>query len=527
MMLVRGGRVLDGTGADRGTCDVLVDGERIVAVGPALVAPEGAQVVDVRGRWVLPGFVDAHAHDDLAVLDPAGCLPKLRQGVTTTVVGNCGHGPAPTAAGVLDGYSAPVIGRRAPGQVFPGFADYLDAVAGAARTTNVVALVPHGPVRAAAMGAEGRAASAAEIDAMAGLLGDALAAGGVGLSLGLMYSPGGAAEVDELAALAGVVARHGRLLVAHVRNEAGQLLPSLREVCELARRAGCGLQISHLKATGPEAAGTMPRALDLLDSYRSAGLDVTADVYPYTAGSTTAATLFPPHGLVHGLPALLEALRERSSRAALLRELERPWPRVENYLRSLGPGKILLAGFTVPAHAAYEGMSLAGIAEDRGQDPGECLADLLLDEDGLLTAVLFQTDPDGIVQAMRWPHTMVGTDGLPGGSGYVHPRLYGTFARVLEAYTGDGRPWDPATAAYRVAGLPARRFGLTDRGQLRPGAVADLVVLDPGRWRDRATFDDPRNSPEGLDLVVLGGLVALDRSGGVAPEPAGRLLRAR
>ncbi|GAA5134761.1 D-aminoacylase [Pseudonocardia adelaidensis] len=525
-MLLRGGRVLDGTGADRGTCDVLLDGERIAALGPDLAAGEGTEVVDVAGRYVLPGFIDVHAHDDLAVLDPAGCLPKLRQGVTTVVVGNCGHGPAPTAGGVLADYSAPVIGR-APGRVFATFGDYLDAVAAAPRTTNVAALVPHGPLRAAVMGAGARAASAGEVDGMAGLLSDALAAGGAGLSLGLMYAPGNAAAPDELGALAEVVARHGRLLVAHVRNEAGQLLDSLREVCDVAQRAGCGLQISHLKVTGPEAAGSMPRALELLGSYRAAGLDVTADVYPYTAGSTTAATLFPPSALADGLTSLLGALRDRTSRAALLAELDRPWPRVENYLRCLGPDRILLAGFTAQASARYEGAPLAAIAGDRGQEPGECLADLLLEENGLLTAVLFQTDPGGVEQAMRWPYTMIGTDGLPGGSGYVHPRLYGTFPRVLESYTGDGRPWDPATAAHRIAGLPARRFGLADRGELRPGAVADLVVLDPGRWHDRATFEDPRNSPDGLELVVMGGRVVLGRHGEVTGEPAGRLLRRR
>src|SRR5690606_5219274 len=147
MMLMQGGRVFDGTGADRGTCDLLLDGERIAAIGPGLTAGHGTEVVDVRGRYVLPGFIDAHAHDDLAVLDPAGCVPKLRQGVTTTVVGNCGHGPAPAAGGVLDDYSAPVIGRRAAGQNFATFADYLDAMAAAPRITNAPALLPHGPVR--------------------------------------------------------------------------------------------------------------------------------------------------------------------------------------------------------------------------------------------------------------------------------------------------------------------------------------------------------------------------------------------
>ena len=527
MMLFRGGRMVDGTGADRGVCDVLLDGERIAAVGPDLPAGEGTEIVNVRGRYVLPGFVDVHAHDDLAVLDSVGCLPKLRQGVTGTVVGNCGHGPAPTAGGVLDDYSAPVIGRRTAGQDFPTFADYLDAVSAAPRTTNVVALVPHGPLRATVMGPGRRRASAEEVDVMAGLLDDALAAGGAGLSLGLMYAPGNAADADELVALAEVVARHGRLLVTHVRNEAGDLVASLREVCELAQRAGCGLQISHLKVTGPAAAGSMPRALELLDSYRSAGLDVMADVYPYTAGSTTAATLFPPSGLAGGLTSLLEALRKPTSRAALLAELDRPWPRVENYLRSIGPSKILLAGFTVPAFARYEGMSLAAIAADRSQPPAECLADLLVDENGMLTTVLFQTDPDGVEQAMQWPHTMIGSDGLPSGTGYVHPRLYGTFPRVLESCIGGRGPWDLATAAHRVAGLPARRFGLVDRGEVRPGAVADLVVLDPVRWRDRATFEDPRNSPEGLELVVVGGRVVLDPQGSVAAAPAGRLLRAR
>lgn len=503
---------------------MLIEDGHVRATGPALAVPEGATVIDARGKEVLPGFIDAHAHDDAALLRPGGVEPKLRQGITTSVIGNCGHGCAPSGPGDLEEYSTPVLGPF-PQRRWATFADYLGELETVPLRLNALALVPHAPLRIAAMGIERRPASAAERDRIAGLAGEAMAAGAAGVSLGLMYAPGNAADHDELVALARAAARHDGLLVAHIRNEADHLLPSLAELAEVARRAGAAAHVSHLKITGPRNAGRMPEAIAYLDGLRTEGLDITADVYPYEAGSTTVAALFPDWATDRGVSSLLEAVETPATRRRLLEELPVPWDgsAQENQYASLGPQAIVLAGFGDPGLAEHEGRSLADIAARRGQDPLDCLLDLVTVERARLSVVLFQADPAGIEEALAWPWTLLGTDGLPHPQGYVHPRLYGTFPRLLERFTGPGGPLTRAELAKRASRDTAARFGLPEREGIVPGAVADLQVLDPARYADQATFADPRRSPAGLDEVLVRGAPALSTAAQAGRwEPAQR-----
>ncbi|MGH1565001.1 N-acyl-D-amino-acid deacylase family protein [Mumia sp. DW29H23] len=528
-MLLRGGTVLDGTGGAPRRADVLVVAGRVAAVGPALAPPEGCVVEDVAGREVVPGFVDTHAHDDLAILDVEGCVPKLRQGVTTVVVGNCGHACAPTTPGSgLGALFAPVLGGERTDLSFASVRGYAETIAAEPRTVNAAVLVGHGALRVAAAGPEARPASVREVDAMCGQLRDAMAAGAAGLSLGLLYAPGDAADRTELEALAGVVAAHDGVLAAHVRNEGDDVIASIDEVAALGAATGCAVHVSHLKVTGPRNAGSMPRILDRLDAHRASGIDVTVDVYPYAAGSTTTSTLLPAWALRDGMASVRRAVRDPASRRRLAAELARPWdePGKENLLPEIGPSRVLLAGFSRPASSAYEGLALADIAAARGQEPYACLVDLLDEEGGSLTVVLFHTDPEGVGQALSWPHTMVGSDGLPHRSGYVHPRLYGTFVRVLTEYAGAGGPLSRQEAVHKMTGLAARRFGLRGRGTVETGNVADLVVLDPAALEDRATFAEPRRHPGGVETVVVAGDVVW-RRGRDVPERRGTYLLSR
>lgn len=513
-ILLRGGTVLDGTGAPGGTADVLVRGTTVERVGPALAAPEGATVVDVTGRYVLPGLIDVHSHDDVAVLRAGGTEPKVRQGVTTEIVGNCGHGCAPSAPdGYLAGYSAPVLGAF-PDTCWPTFPDYLDEIAAAGRDLHVAALVPHGPLRTAVLGPRRRPATSAEMPRIAGLLDDALAAGAAGLSVGLMYAPGDAATRDELHALGRVLARHGKPLVAHLRSEGDAIEESLAEVVDVARGTGCPLHVSHLKVVSPRNAGRMPALLDILDAHRADGVDVTADAYPYPAGSTTVSALFPAWTVDRGVAGLLDALRAPDTRRRVLAELRRPWPDLENNFLALGPERIRLTGFARPE---LDGHTLAELAGDA--DPAECLADLVLAERAGLSVILFQSDERDLRAALSWPWTMIGSDGLPVAGGAVHPRLYGTFPRVLARYAGRLPGLSFAQAVHRMTGLPARRFGLTGRGTLVPGAAADVTILDPERLADTATFDDPRRFPTGVTGTLLDGRPGSDRTGQLLRVP--------
>ncbi|GAA3513365.1 N-acyl-D-amino-acid deacylase family protein [Actinocatenispora rupis] len=512
--LLRGGTVFDGTGEPGVPADVLVRGTTIEQVGPALQAPNDATVVDLTGRYVVPGLIDVHTHDDVAILRPSGTEPKLRQGVTTGVVGNCGHGCAPSApGGYLSDYSAPVLGAF-PDTRWPSFADYLDDIAASGRNLHVAALVPHAPLRTAVLGPCRRPATAGEVPRIAGLLDEALGAGAAGLSVGLMYAPGNAATPAELHALARVLARHGKPLVAHLRSEGDAIEDSLAEVVDVARRAGCPLHLSHLKVVSPRNAGRMPALVAILDAHRADGIDITADAYPYPAGSTTVSALFPAWAVDRGVTGLLDALGAPATRRRVLADLRRPWKELENNYLALGPERIRLVGLS---RTELDGRTLAELAGDT--DPAECLADLVLAERAALSVILFQSDERDLRAALSWPWTMIGSDGLPVAGGAVHPRLYGTFPRVLARYADRLPGLSFAQAVHRMTGLPAHRFGLAGRGSLVPGAAADVTVVDPALLADTATFDDPRRFPTGIAVALLDGRPTADRTG--------RLLRVR
>ncbi|BDZ49181.1 dihydroorotase [Frondihabitans sucicola] len=444
-----------------------------------------------------------HSHDDAALFRPGGLAPKLGQGVTTSVIGNCGLGVAPSAAALLDS-AGPVLGAF-PDDHWVSFGSYLTTVAAEARAVNTVALVPHAPLRIAAMGAARRPATPAESERMAGIASDALDAGAAGISLGLMYSPGDAAERPELLALARAVAAHDRLLVAHIRNEADHLRASIDELAGLGREAGAAVHVSHLKVTGPRNAGSMPGIIDHLEGLRASGLDITADVYPYDAGSTTVVSLFPPWAQEGGAEGLLGRLRDVDNRAEVLASLTAPWTdtTLENQWAAIGPEKIVVVGFDDPALSDLEGLTVAEVAVARDQQPLEALADLVLLTSAQLTVILFHTDLEGMKTALAWPHTLVGSDGLPRENGTVHPRLFGTFSRALTLGV-----LPRGEMIRKMTQDAALRFGIAGRGRIAPGFAADLQLVDAGAYADRATFASPRLSPAGLVTTYVNGVRA-------------------
>ncbi|SCK23187.1 N-acyl-D-amino-acid deacylase [Streptomyces sp. WMMB 714] len=523
-VLLHGGEVVDGTGAERRRADVLVENGRISAVA-GISRDIDASVMDVSGSVVFPGFIDVHAHDDLALLRPDGVEPKVMQGVTVDVVGNCGHGCAPVATDPLmqASYSGPVLGRFPESPPWRSFPEYLDHLSATGLRTNAVALVPHGALRASISGYARRPLDDRELARATRDLDEALERGAAGLSLGLMYAPGDAADRSELLALARVVAARGRILAAHIRSEGDDIAGSLRELLDIARGSGVRVQLSHLKVVSPRNKGRMPEILTLLDAARSEGIDITADVYPYTAGSTTAAALFPNWALADGVPGLLASLDAPSERAEIVASMHRPWRRQENNFRALGADGILLAGFRQPVNEHYEGARLSDVADERGEDSAECLCRLMTEERGELTVVMFQMDEADVTAALSWPWSLIGSDGLPVQSPYTHPRMYGTFARVLTEYVRERGLLTLEEATRRMTALPAERFRIPARGVIRAGAAADLVVASPERIEDHATFAAPRRFPEHVRAVLVDGEFAtLD--GAATESTAGALL---
>jgi N-acyl-D-amino-acid deacylase len=526
-LLLRGGVVIDGTGAPRRPADVAIAGDRIAAVAPGLGA--GAdRVIDVSGLVVAPGFIDAHSHSDLFYFGCPSSESKVRQGCTTEVVGMCSFSPAPVgvsgSAAVRDwvgGLGGGVETRWAT------FGEYLDALRALRPSINVVQFVGHGALRLAAIGPENRAVTPGDMKTMRRLLDEAMDAGARGFSTGLVYPPSSFAETQELVDLARAMARRGGLYFTHVRGESATVEASIREAIRIGEDAGVGVQIAHVKVGGRENWGKMDAVLRLIDDARARGVDVSGDVYPYHAGSTKMDSLLPAWVHDGGLARLLERLADRPTRRRIIEECLIDGERWRTASQgAIGFDEILIA---TCRQRELEGLTLAQLAGRSGTTPAEAMMDLLLRERATVGMVSFSQNPENVAKVLAHPAIMIGSDsiGLSEGAGpkpgKPHPRMYGTFPRVLGEYARDRGLFSLETAVHKMTGMPARRLGLADRGILAPGAAADVVVFDPARVRDEATFADPHHYPAGIPYVIVNGAVVVD-GGRFHHAGAGRLL---
>jgi N-acyl-D-amino-acid deacylase len=489
-LVIRGGMIHDGSGAAGARADVAVRGDRIAAVGS--MSGGGAAELDATGLAVAPGFIDVHSHDDYAVLLQPEMSFKVMQGVTTAVVGNCGSGVVPFAEG-----------RRRFERVHPGadppawegFAGYLERVDEVRPSLNVAVLMGHGTLRAGAMGLESRAPAAGELDRMRAWVREGVAAGAVGLSTGLIYEPGCFARTEEIVALARELGgATGGLYATHMRSEGDGLLDAVREAIRIGEEAAVPVQVSHHKASGRRNWGRVRDSLRLIEEARARGLDVTADQYPYTAGSTS-------------LHAVMQNGAFRSDSPGGLGQL--------------GADQVLIS--SAPRHAEWEGQTLAALGQAWGLEAEAAAQRVLAGEGEACFVVLFTMAEADVRTVLAHPTTMIGSDGVPSG-GKPHPRLYGCFARVLGHYVREERVLDLPAAIHRMTGMPAAKFQLRDRGALRAGAFADLVVFDPARIDDVATYGEPRRFPSGIRAVYVNG-VAVASDGAHTGARPGRALR--
>ena len=524
-ILITGGRIADGLGGEPRRGEVLVAGERIVAVAPpGRVAAADASPLDATGLVVAPGFIDVHSHADNGPLLAADHIGKLLQGVTTEVVGNCGFSLGPVRAPYR-----PVLEEHLA-RLFPpveatwsSFGEFLRVCDTAGYVTNYCPLVGHGTLRIAALGVADRPAAASELRLMCRLLDEALEAGAFGMSSGLIYPPGRWAGPDELAALA---ARLGpdRVYATHLRTEGVGVAGAIDEALSVGERARCRVQISHLKAMGRAAWGGVVRALETLDAARVAGRPVRHDAYPYTASSTLLTTLLPPELLTGAQAEILGRLRQADTPHLLADAVTRGRPGWDNRIGSIGWRRIIVSS---SASGRFDGRSLAEIAEALQAPPVEALRQLLIAERLRATVVIFGMSDRDVATVLAHPGTMIGSDGAPPGtSGAPHPRGYGAFPRILGRLVRQRRLIPLGTAVRRMTSLPADWFGIPDRGRIRPGQVADLVAFNPDTVIDAASDAHPTRPPEGIGWVMQAGQVVV-RDGAYHGPRRGRRLTPR
>ena len=481
--VIRDASVIDGSGAAPQTMDVGIEQGRL-RLGPNLSAN---QVIDGNGLTLTPGFIDVHTHDDFAAVIYPDMNFKVSGGVTSCVVGNCGMGAAPFAA------AQTFAGALHPNKHLPpwdGYAGYLQLLEEQPPSVNIGALVGHGTVRLSVMNNDRREPTQAELGRMKRLVEEGLDAGALGFSSGLVYDPGRFAATEELIELAATMGGRGGLYATHMRDEGVGLLDSIDEAIAIGQRAGVAVQISHHKASGKPAWGLVKESLIKIEQAQNEGFDIHADQYPYTAGSTILSAIY------------------RDGHLGGERE-------------GLTAGDVVIA--SAQGHANWEGKSVQELSQEMQLTvPVTC--ETLLNACPGITIILHTMQEDDVRLVMAHPSTMIGSDGLPTLDGKPHPRLYGTFARVLGHYCRDLGVFSLCEAVYRMTGFPAAKFGLNGRGVIADGAQADLVLFDADRIVDKGTFSEPNQSPAGINRVWVNGILTIIK-GKHTGERAGKTLR--
>lgn len=518
--------MIDGTGAPPIVADVGITGSRIAAIGRDL-ASSRARVIDARGQIVAPGFIDIKTHSDWTLPLMPFAESKVRQGVTTEVIGHCGYSCAPVLPGKAETLAS-YLGPSAPWLDFreTTYADYVASFP--ATSVNRIMLVGHNTVRLMVMGLENRPPESHELEAMRRLVADALDAGAAGLSSGLFTPPGSFSEADELIVLGTLLRERGALYFTHLRNEADQIDAASDEAIEFAERTGVHVQIVHMKLSGMDNWGRAPQLLSSLSDARARGVLIDCDQYPYTAASNPLKNLFPPWLQEGGTEAMLARLGSAEIRRKLRSSIEQKG--LNNFGRVPGWSAVRIS--ISPNLTELAGQTIAEIAARRGADEFETACDYLLEDRGQTRVLVESISEDDVREFVRSPDVAVGSDGNSiapygtTGQGRPHPRFYGTFARVLGHYARDEKLLPLEIAVHKMTGLPARILGFDDRGVLIEGAAADITVFDPQRVAERATYENPHQFAEGITHVFVNG-TAVVADGEHTRALPGRMLKRR
>jgi N-acyl-D-amino-acid deacylase len=526
-LVLRHGRIVDGTGNPWKAGDVAVRDGRIVGIGH-LPQWKGKREIVVRGLVVAPGFVDIHSHSDFTLLEEGRGFSKILQGVTTEVLGES-NSPGP----YLAKFTPPSVNVRGKPTRWQTLGEYFDLVEKAKISPNVASFVGLGNIWKCVMGESHARPTPAQFEEMKSLVDQAMREGARGMSCMLAVPPDGLATTDELVELCKVVAKHGGIFVAHIRHEGTEVFAAIREVIEIARRAGIAVEILHIKIADQALWGKMPEIVRLIDEARRQGLDIGANAYPYTRGNNNLATIIPPWAHEGGNGKMLERLKNPKDRKAIKRDIQKGIPGWYNHYTAVGGD---WSRMLVSAENRYKGLTVDRILSERAkargtpQEPLDEFFDLLIDEGGSISTVYDHHTEKDMNLALIQPWCGVGSDGYALAvegelrRGNPHPRSFGTFPRVLGLYVRERKLLSLEEAVRRMTSLNAAKIGLTDRGILRPGMVADITVFDADRIRDRATYDAPFQYAEGVEYVLVNGELVLDRGKHTGALP-GKALR--
>jgi N-acyl-D-amino-acid deacylase len=536
-IVIRNGIVVDGSGQKRFKADLAIEDGRIADIAPQIIS-EAVDIVDVDGSAVSPGFIDMHSHSDFTLLVHPEAESKIRQGVTTELVGNCGGSPAPVPDEHFDDFMQYMVGL---GNLYKNvlkpidwkwttLAQFYDELETKGLALNVAPLVGHSTLRSGVMGYAGGIPTAEELDKMKCLLEKELDQGAFGLSAGLIYHPGAFANRDELARLAATVRRYEGIFSVHMRSEGNNLLEAIDEAIYVGEKSGASVEIAHLKCELPVNWGNAKNALHRINQARNKGHRIDFDQYPYRAYQTGLIEIFPVWAKENGADQMIAILRDHKARQRVIKDMTQPPFDWENPMDGLDWKHMHLNGFNQPDNMALEGLTVDQIGEQLGIEPLEAIFRLFTEERGALSMIVFSMNEDEVMEIMQHPEGMIGSDGCsvapygPTGTRSVHPRFYGTFPRVLGRYVREKKVLTLERAVHKMTGLPARKLRLSDRGLLKKGYQADIVVFDENQIEDRATFENPHQYPAGIRFVLVNGQIVVSNGEHTGRLP-GRILK--
>ncbi len=547
-LLIRNAQLIDGTGQLVYPADIAIHNDRIAAIGK--FEGKAKQTIDAHGLTVIPGIIDPHSHADLILpLDPTKQTElmrcKLAQGVTTTIVGNCGLGCAPVANREAKATLRAVNAWMTPEPVewkWRTVGQYLDSLESNGLPLNIATLAPHGPIRISAMGLAKGAPSKSQMKKMRAMVEQSLRDGALGLSTGLIYPPGMYSDTNELKELARVVAGHGGIYTSHIRGSSEMLIPAVNELLDVGRKTGVRIHHSHNEAVGREHWAKIDRVLAMEAEAEREGVRISFDMFPYTAAATMMIAIYPPWALEGGVDELIERLQHRATRKRIERDIERktpswpPWYASEkaggwphNLVKATSWDAIYIGYIESRRNKRYENRSLTELAKLTGKSPFDSISDLIIEERGQVSMLIFEVtgereDRELLRKYATHRLSAFCTDAEDYGRGLPHPAAYGAFARILSKFVREDSALTLEEAVRKMTSYPARIFGLRDRGVIRLGAFADLVLLDPDRINDRASFDRPRREATGIRTVIINGRVAFD-TGEVKNGGCGMVIR--
>jgi len=528
-LLIKNGRVIDGTGNIWCKKDIGVSEGKIKSLG--CINGNAKKVIDVNGMIVSPGFIDLHNHSDMTILAYPNAENSIMQGITTVVVGNCGVSMAPINSShidILKKYLSFVLVKNYDYKWdWQTLGEYYKKVEKQGISLNIAPLVGQGNIRLAVKGFDSSEVTKDEMNKMKMLLEQSIKDGVFGMSTGLIYPPGCYSTTEELIELGRVLNKYGLIYATHIRNEGKMLMESIEEAIKIAEECNVAVEISHHKSAGKANWGKVNASLRAMKKARNRGIEISCDAYPYPACSTTITSVLPIWMLDGGMGKMLERLKNKEIREAIKKEITEDTTKGENLIKAVGWSGIVIG--ECQSKKDYEGKSLENILKEKNKfnDPFEGFFDWLIEIEGNAVVVVFAMDEDDVKTIISSPLSAIGSDSwsiAPIAGGKPHPRMYGTFPRVLGKYVREENLLTLESAIRKMTSLPATKIGLKKRGIIEEGYYADIVIFDPDNIKDKATYANPHQYPEGIKYVIVNGEIVVD-NGEITGRKPGKILK--